>query len=260
MWICDEVHVKGQVTNDPSSKKATSYVVNPEQLNCLDDLYLDVEDGVFEEVAMVVMLSMWRDLDTNYDFILPPVVSASGLDSIQIGAYFTACMTLVAAAGFFVKLVIMNGASPNMTFMDGLMHDSHTNYYYINPHSGRRTYFIFDPHHIMKNVRNALLSSFLLGAKYFSIGVALLSLWSRDLFTAETASYRAGGPSPSSSKTLDTPAALGDAERVHFGLAEVRYHYDHLKAVTKSKELLKASTSSRCGPRTTAPGATATSS
>ena len=156
------------------------------------------------------MASMWRCSSTKFD-VLGPVVAWEGtLDHDTVRTYILNSLKLFHQAGFKTTLLCADGASPNLKAFCDLCGTgitiSKTNPTFYNPYLNEFISVSFDCPHMLKNLRNCLLSSMEDGPRHFSMTPQLVKyLWGvfeRDFAERQWATFATG---PDSAWPADSP-------------------------------------------------------
>ena len=187
IFTMDEVYILGKLVMNAKSHQVVGWTVNQEQLGTLDCLYRKTTNNE-PPLVKQAMVCMWRDLDSKFDIVGPLVGSASGLTHRQINTYFWKSVEGFQQAGFSTDLCVLDGASWNLKFIQ--LNCPKVGYtspelvtWRFNPYTGFRIYFIMDPEHMFKNLRNALFSSNKSSKpRHFTISKELLEKWASALF------------------------------------------------------------------------------
>jgi hypothetical protein len=223
MVTVDEIMIKGHVLMRTKDQSVVGWVLNHDQLSSLDNMYEDlhIQDP---PKARYVMCSMWGDLDSNYNFLGPMVASGSGLTGRQLDLFFWEMVRVFSRYGFETHLCILNGAGPNLKFvcLNSDVTNEHTRPWTYNPYTRFLLFFIFDPDHMIKNMRNAIFSSraCVAAPRHFSISKSLLLEWWPELQRKPQRDLDPNRPS-AGSKLVEDPTPTNLNDRVHFGFDEV---------------------------------------
>ena len=121
------------------------------------------------------MQFMWRDLTSNFDAIGPYWTSKTGLKAHELSSCFLEALEWFEHYDFHTSLVICDGAATNMSFVARHVKDVVKQPFCVNPFTRRMMYFIPDPVHILKSLRNALLSSRRDGVRNFMFAGMLIT-------------------------------------------------------------------------------------
>jgi hypothetical protein len=224
----DEINHIGLATYKSKSCTFTGWNINAEQLQSLEPVYAMLKDGA-PLLCQYTMACMWTCHATKYSFLGPLVSSPSGLKWWQITHYFHKVVEILEKYDFHVDLCVLDGAAPNEKFVMKMcgMDGSSGN---IAPRcrnhvTGKMIIFVFDPPHMLKNIRNQLFKSVVSGnPRRFTVSEDLHDF----LLTQPTLSEM-------ENKAQDTdPAAASGckpcSERIFFGYKEVCEHGEQVRA------------------------------
>ena len=134
--------------------------MTPDEMASLQDLYLALDDDPTTSKADYVLQTLWRDLSTSHDIVGPYYTSTGGFDAKFMIACLMDSLQQFNGFGFKVSLVIIDGASSNLSCIKLLLGvkgifghndkltDKHTiTVHIINPFTGDKLFFIICPSH-----------------------------------------------------------------------------------------------------------------
>ena len=147
----DEVKVKEGIVYDQATGKLVGFVdVNPE------DAVANDNNDLQDIVATNAMQFYFKSLFSTFAFPCAYFMTRS-VTSTQINTMFWDGVMALHSHGFEVLLACADGASYNRTFFN--MHVSEEDWKCPNPFTGEPIFFISDPPHLLKKLRNQLFNS-----------------------------------------------------------------------------------------------------
>ena len=177
--IFDEVKVIAKVLWNSKNNALIGYAMTPEEMSCLHDIYLNLEDCGRPKKTNYVLQFLWRDVCSKFDVLGPYYTSVSSLEHKFIITCVLEAVAEMHNHGFQTKLIICDGASSNLTtikqFMDfkGIFGHTATNGRIshevspkvFNPWTNDYMHFLICPTHQMKNMIGQLYASRQSGTK-----------------------------------------------------------------------------------------------
>ncbi|XP_078583756.1 uncharacterized protein LOC144866272 [Branchiostoma floridae x Branchiostoma japonicum] len=159
MLAFDEVKIKEGLVWEANSNKLVGFVDlddTPIDLSTVTSKSPDAHVPCHENVATHVMQFMFKSLFAPFSFPVAYFLT-KGFTGLQINRMFWSGVSLLHDFGFHTMLSVCDGASANRTFIR--MNCGETGHMCQNPFSSGPLFFMSDPPHLMKKLRNNLYSS-----------------------------------------------------------------------------------------------------
>jgi len=158
----DEIKISGGFAFKNNSE-LVGFACSAEDLVSLRDIYLDDsrEKSDAETPCSYVLQFMWRDMTSRFDVIGPYWTSVGTFTGGGVNGCFWEALCWFSRYGFAVHEVLCDAASTNVKFIKLCCPhaDLFTRPACLNPFTGKNMFFILDPEHMLKSLRNALFSS-----------------------------------------------------------------------------------------------------
>lgn len=135
-----------------SNSAIVGYAMSSESFISLHDVYEGLcDDDKCQKTAYVVQF-LWRDLSSDFDLIGPYFTSSSSLETRSLHSMVTRTMLALSQFGFFVRALLCDGASSNLSLLKLLC--GHTDNEvdisqpsFKSPFDGKRVHLIVCPSH-----------------------------------------------------------------------------------------------------------------
>jgi len=158
----DEFKISGGFAFKNNSE-LVGFACSAEDLVSLRDIYLDDsrEKSDAETPCSYVLQFMWRDMTSRFDVIGHYWTSVGSFTGGGVNGCFWKALCWFSRYGFAVHEVLCDAASTNVKFIKLCCPhaDLFTRPACLNPFTGKNMFFILDPEHMLKSLRNALFSS-----------------------------------------------------------------------------------------------------
>ena len=153
--IADGVKVAAKLHWNSRDNSIVGTSMTPDEMATLQDLYVDLDEDPTTAKSDYVLQTLWRDLSTNHDIVGPYYTSTGSFDARFMIACLMDSMQQFHSFGFKVKLVILDGASSNLSSIklllgikgvfghnDDLVDRHSIPGSIVNPFSGDKLYFM----------------------------------------------------------------------------------------------------------------------
>ena len=113
--IADEVKVAAKLHWNSRDDNIVGTSMTPDEIATLQDLYMALDDDPSTSKADYVLQTLWRDFSTNHDIVGPYYTSSGTFDAKFMLACLMDSLQHFHAFGFKTSLVIVDGASSNLS-------------------------------------------------------------------------------------------------------------------------------------------------
>ena len=158
--IADEVKVAAKLHWNSRDDNIVGISMTPDEMATLQDLYLDLDGDPTTSKADYMLQTLWRDFSTNHDIVGPYYTSTGTFDAKFMLACLMDSLQQFHAFGFKISLVIVDGASSNLSCIKLLLgvkgvfghEDELTDRHSVtasttNPFTGEKLFFMICPSH-----------------------------------------------------------------------------------------------------------------
>ena len=160
MLIADEVKVAAKLHWNSRDDNFVGTSMTPDEMATLLGLYVALEEDTTASKADYVLQTLWKDFSTNHDIVGPYYTSTGTFDAKFMLACIMDSLQYFHAFGFKVSLVIVDGASSNLSCIKLLLgvkgvfghsdelRDRHSiTTSATNPFTGGKIFFMICPSH-----------------------------------------------------------------------------------------------------------------
>ncbi|GFO06525.1 transposable element p transposase [Plakobranchus ocellatus] len=142
------------VFDEISLKEGVTYNVERDEIEGLEDFGVLGKPKLLANHANVFMV---RGLKVNWKQPVGYVLSSGPIDSIVLKQLLFDCLDKLHEIGLNVKCVIADQGSNNQKLFSKLLHIDKDRPYFM--YNSRKYFVLYDPPHLIKNIRNNLQSS-----------------------------------------------------------------------------------------------------
>ena len=163
--IVDEVKVAAKLHWNSRDDSLVGHSLTAEEMATLHDLYVSLEEDSEVSKADYILQTLWRDHSSKHDIVGPYYTSTGVFKSKFLLACVMDALRQFEAFNFRVSLLIVDGASANLTMIknvlgiqgvfgyDSTQDDHHqVSTHITNPFNGEKMFFMICPTHQVSNL------------------------------------------------------------------------------------------------------------